>query len=102
MEALGRFNYLRRKLRRKIGTATISRAADRHVAHAAAIEQILEMVRHETMAGRAFDPASIATLSDQLSIALMRANNAIRKAKAMKVTSKENRRARHRHIRQSG
>ena len=78
------------------------RAADRHVAHAAAIEQILEMVRHETMAGRAFDPASIATLSDQLSIALMRANNAIRKAKAMKVTSKENRRARHRHIRQSG
>jgi hypothetical protein len=42
MDALGRFNYLRRK----IGTATISRSADRHVAYAAAIEQILEMVRH--------------------------------------------------------
>ena len=73
MFALDRLHYHHRRFRKKLGAATISRSADRHLIHAAALEQILEVARHQMFCGRQFDPAYIAAVREQMGIALMRA-----------------------------
>jgi hypothetical protein len=70
--ALDRLRYHHRRFRRKLG-ATTSRSVERHLTHAAAIEQVLEVARHQMFCGRQFDPAYIAAVREQMAIALMRA-----------------------------
>ena len=80
MLALDRLDYHRRKFRRKLGAPTTSRSTERHLTHAAAIEQILEVARHEMFCGRQFDAAHIAAVREQMAIALMRATIAAARA----------------------
>jgi hypothetical protein len=68
MNALDRFNWHRRRFGK-----TNSRSVDRHLTHAAALEQVLEVARHQIFCGRKFDPESIAAVRDQLHLALKRA-----------------------------
>ena len=72
MDAHDRFRHLHRKFRRWLGRH-ISREAERHLACAASLEQVLETVRHETLLGRQLDPHSIASLRERLAIELMSA-----------------------------
>ena len=73
MSPLDRFNYHRRRFRKMLGSGPVSEVAERHLSHAAAIQQVLEVSRHEAMLGRKLDAASIAALRDQLPIELMQA-----------------------------
>jgi hypothetical protein len=72
MDATARFEYLRRKLRKKAGPAgTITREADRELALAASIELVLETSRHEMMLGKKLDPVLLAGLRAAMAVALM-------------------------------
>jgi hypothetical protein len=73
MDALDRFDYYRRRIRKKLGCGKVSIEAERHISHAASIEQTLEMSRHEIMLGRRLDADSIRALREQLAIELMSA-----------------------------
>ena len=73
MDALDRFQFHRKKFRRKLG-GVISHDVGRHLDRAASIAQILEATRHEVLTGREHDPVSIKALQDQLPIELMHAS----------------------------
>jgi hypothetical protein len=72
-----RFQFHRRKLRRKIGGGEISREADRELSLAASLQLVLENSRHEVLLGRKLDPVALAGLREALAIALMQASRSM-------------------------
>jgi hypothetical protein len=76
MDALDRFDYLRRKIRREIGGAIPPAAAEMHIARAAAIGQVLETVQHEILLGRVYDSEVLTSLREEAAKSTMAAMKA--------------------------
>ena len=74
MDPVDRYRWHRRKFADKLGGMTsLSPATFLRLNRAASIAQTLEMVKHETMLGRAMDADSIQALEADLDIALAEA-----------------------------
>lgn len=74
MPPLDRFNYHRRRFRKKLGDGSVSPAIARHIARAAALEQVLEMAKQEMWLGHQFDAEVLSGLRVELGISLMHAS----------------------------
>jgi hypothetical protein len=76
MLAVDRYNYLRRKIRNEVDCAVQTAAAERHIARAASIAQVLEVVDHEIRLGRVHDDDTLALLRDEATNSKMAAMKA--------------------------